>query len=277
MFPGIYDFHWDAGHIIFLGIFYTVLAIVLGTIVIATRRAVRDFRSQRAGALRWHADFEDLPDKWRRCRHELTGEVASRICPNAFYCRECSEHPKFVAARTATTLPQTGERRVAGFEVPADRLYHRGHTWVRQEEHGVLTVGLDDLGAHLLGTPDEVRLPKVGTRVVTNGTGWRAEKNGVTVRVLSPIDGEVVDVGGPDKGWYLKIKTDGDRVDTRHLLTVTEAKQWMLREVERLQTSLSADGVGAALADGGMPVEDLTMAIPAGQRDAVLGLMFLNA
>ncbi len=254
-----------------------MLVIVVSTIAIAMRRAITDFRAERAEALRWHADFEDLPDRWRRCRHELTGEVASRTCPNAFDCRHCAEHPKFVAARTSSTLAANHDPVVAGFAVPADRLYHRGHTWVRQDDYGVLTVGLDDFGAHLLGTPDEVRLPEIGSHVVTNGTGWRAKKNGVSVRVLAPIDGEVVDVGGPDKGWYLKVRPDTNPPDTRHLLTVTEAKLWMLRELERLQTSVATEGVGAALADGGMPVENLSDAIPADRRDAVMGMMFLNA
>ncbi|MHB0968526.1 MAG: hypothetical protein ACYC7A_09130 [Thermoanaerobaculia bacterium] len=44
MFPGIYEFTWDAGHIIFLGAFYTVLLIVLSTITIALFRALRIFR-----------------------------------------------------------------------------------------------------------------------------------------------------------------------------------------------------------------------------------------
>src|SRR5512142_98168 len=159
MFPGIYDFHWDAGHIIFLGIFYAVLVVVASTITIALRRAIHDFRGNRADALRWHEEFEDLPDQWRHCRHEMTGETPNRICPNAFDCRECIEHPKFLAARKAGALPEIRDRRVAGFEVPADRLYHRGHTWVKQEQGGIVTVGLDDLASHLMGKPDLLRLP----------------------------------------------------------------------------------------------------------------------
>ncbi len=279
MLPGIYDFHWDAGHIIFLGIFYTVLMIVASTIVIALRRAIRDFRGKHTEAARvqWLEEFEELPDEWRRCRHEMTGETPDRICPNAFDCRACTEHPKFLAARRAGTLPEIRDRRIAGFEVPADRLYHRGHTWARQEQGGFVTVGLDDLAAHLIGRPDRIRLPRIGTHVAANGTAWQAEKGGVSVRVLSPVDGEVVEVGGPDKEWYLKVRPDGEQADLRHLLTVTEAKQWMLREAERLQTSMALEGVGAALADGGVPVDDLTAAIPADRRDDVLGMMFLNA
>ena len=273
MFPGIYDFAWDAGHIVFLGIFYTVLMIVAATMLVALRRALRSFQAQRAEALRWHADFDDLPASARRCRHELAGEIASRLCPNGFDCRKCDEHAKFVATRREPMAP--GESRVGGFELPSDRLYHRGHTWVRREEDGTLTVGLDDLGRHLLGKPDELRLPAVGSILTTNGSGWEARKNGVSVRVLSPIDGEVIGVGDPKDRWALKVRPSGDP-DLRHLLSPAEARPWLLREIERLHLATAAEGVGAALADGGVPIDDLSTAIPPDRIDDVYGMVFLH-
>ncbi|HYM60900.1 MAG TPA: hypothetical protein VEZ11_08405 [Thermoanaerobaculia bacterium] len=278
MFPGINGFVWDAGHSIFLGIFYAVILIVLTTLIRAWLLTARDFKSHREEDLGWHADFEDLPASARACRHELSGEVDSRMCPNRFDCRYCTDHPKFVAARArqqeavAVPIPQT----VAGFELPANRLYHRGHTWVRQEADATLTVGLDDLGTHLMGKPDRVQFPHTGSRVVTNGTGWYLHKNDVMVRVLSPVDGEVIAVGGPNDEWYMKVKPSPSASGTKHLLSVAEAGPWMLREVERLHIALAADGLGAALADGGAPIDDLTKAIPPSKLDDVCGLMFLE-
>ena len=272
MFPGIYDFRWDAGHIIFLGIFYSVLVIVLTTMAIAFQRALRSFRTQRVEAIRWHADFDDLPSSMRRCRHELNGEIAERECPNAFDCRHCSQHPLFVAARKS--VPTGGEPRVAGFELPHDRLYHRGHTWVRPEEDGLMSVGLDDFASHLIGPAASLDLPKIGARIRTNGKGWKATRHGVGVRVLSPIDGEIVATGGPSDEWVLKVKPDSD--DTSHLLTPGEAKGWMLREIERLQMSIAPGATGATLADGGVPVDDLSLVIPRDQLDDVYGMVFLH-
>lgn len=277
MFPGIYEFKWDAGHIIFLGIFYAVLAIVASTMARALYRAICDFRAQRVEVVRWHADFEDLPAKDRPCRHELAGEVKSRTCENAFDCRHCKDHPRFVAMREAGELRSLPAGvRAGGFDVPGDRLYHRGHTWVREEEDGTLTVGLDDLGAHLLGRPDDLLLPAIGTRLVANGAAWRAWRNGANVRVLAPVDGEVIATGGPAEGWYLRIRPDADRADMRHLLTAAEARPWMMREAERLQVVVSGDAIGAALADGGVPVDDLSAAIPRERLEDVYGAMFLE-
>jgi glycine cleavage system H lipoate-binding protein len=274
VFPGIYDFRWDAGHFIFLGIFYSVLAIVLTTMAIALRRALGQFRSERVDALRWHADFDDLPSSVRRCRHELTGEIATRECPNGFDCRHCEKHPEFLAARTAPLA--SGEPLVAGFAVPEDRLYHRGHTWVRPELDGTFTIGLDDFASRLAGKPKHLKLPAVGKRLQANGTGWRTRRYGLDVRILAPIDGEVVATGGPDEGWYLKVKPLPEGTDTRHLLTPAEAKAWLLRELERLQITLTPETVGATLADGGTPIDDLSAAIPREKLDEVYAMVFLH-
>ncbi|HEU5162070.1 MAG TPA: hypothetical protein VFV54_02885 [Thermoanaerobaculia bacterium] len=277
MFPGIYEFTWDAGHIIFLGAFYSVLTIVLATMTIAMLRALRASRSRHAKAARWHADFEDLPEAARHCRHEIGGEVASRICERAFECRGCADHARFVEAVPPVPPAARALASVAaGIEVPEDRLYHRGHTWVRPEADGSLTVGLDGLGSRLLGVADEIQLPAPGTRLVANGPGWIARKKNALVRVLSPVDGEVVETGAPSRGWILKVRPSDDGWDLRHLLTPSEARPWMLREMERLQFALASDGVGPTLADGGVPIDDIASAIPAEQLDEVCGLMFLE-
>lgn len=269
MFPGIYDFKWDAGHIVFLGIFYSVLAVVLTTMTIAFARAIRSFRERRVEALRWHADFDDLPASARRCRHELTGELASRECPNGFDCRRCTKHAEF--AEVAMLLD---EPVAAGFAVPADRLYHRGHTWVQPDGDGTMTVGLDDLASHLLRDAWDVRMPAIGSHLVANGTGWETRHRGVDLRILSPLDGEVVGTNDGTDGWFMKIRPFSD--DMRHLLTPAEAKAWMLREVERLQLAMASDVVGGALADGGTPVDDLSSVIPREKLDEVYGMMFLH-
>src|SRR6266545_3675250 len=137
MFPWNYGFHWTPGTILFMGAFYAVLVVIAATLVKAGWRGWRDLRLQKADAIRWYVDFHDLPAQDRACRHEITGETGNRKCPHAFDCRVCEAHPKFVAALPPelTTLA-TLEEEVFGMPFPADRLYHRGHTWVKAENDG---------------------------------------------------------------------------------------------------------------------------------------------
>ena len=185
-------------------------------------------------------------------------------------------HSKLIALHPLAAAAEGGEE-IFGMSFPLDRMYHRGHTWARPEADGTVTVGLDDLGARLLGTPDSVELPLPGSRVQANGTAFRAHRREADVRVLSPVDGEVVETGGVDRGFYLRVKPIDGKIDMRHLLRDSEVKPWLMRELERLQLALTMEGASVpSLADGGVPVADIAAAYPRTDWDAVCGEMFLE-
>ena len=275
MFPWNYGFAWNTGHIVFLGAFYLVIVILAFTVAKAVWRSWRDLRARRTEAIRWHADFEDLLPRDRVCRHVLTGEFQSRECPHAFDCRQCETHGKLIAKRPVA-IPAESEEEIFGMAFPMDRFYHRGHTWVHPEPDGTVTLGLDELGQRLLGVPDALDLPVPGTKLRANGTAFRARKRNADVRILSPVDGEVVAIGAGADGWYLRVNPEGgDEQTFRHLLRGTEIAPWMLREMERLQLTLTAEGAAATLADGGVPVADIAASCPEVDWSAVCGEMFL--
>ena len=267
MFPGVDGFAWDAGHIIFLGAFFSVVTLVAITLARVWMRSLRDRTPQKEQQIRWHSDFHDLPSRMRQCRHELTGEVRQRSCPNEFDCRVCTEHPKFVRNTAAVMAEQDVQDCVAGMVIPLDRLYHRGHTWVREEPDGTVSVGLDELGKRLVGNPECVEMPARGEQVLVNGAAFHV--NGV--RVLSPVEGEVVE----SAPLSLRVRpAAGFRTD--HLLRGREVIAWMEKEIERLQLTLGGGAIGAALADGGVLSADLEREKPDADWDAVRGLMLLE-
>jgi glycine cleavage system H lipoate-binding protein len=272
MLPWNYGFTWDTGHIIFLGAFYTVLVVVATTVISAALRSRRSLHTNEEQKIRWHSDFHELPPADRACRHVLTGEFRKRECPNSFDCRECGTHAKIIE-RHPLTIDPVADTDVFGMDFPLDRYYHRGHTWAKLELDGTVTIGLDDLGRRLLGAPDSLELPVPGDHLETNGTAFRIGKRGARARVLSPVDGEVLAVEGDS----LRIKPDAsDEKAFRHLLRGPEVRPWVMRELERLQLVLSAEGAGPTLADGGVPVADMAEAYPKADWDAVCGRMFLE-
>jgi len=272
MFPGIDGFHWTVSHVVFLAIFFAVVVTIVTTIVSAALRTAHDFRSKDAIDLCWKTNFAELPEAERRCRHELAGRVMSRTCDNTFDCRHCEKYSQFAV------LPSTGVSHVGGLNYPTDRLYHRGHTWVRQEENGVLTIGLDELADHLIGRPDSVKMPELGSEIEVNETAWRMTKNGNEIRVRAPIEGKIVGIGGRESGWYLKVcprLSLQDPSTLRHLLRGREVDGWVSRELERLQLDLRAPNTPPSLADGGVLMPGLMDAMPEADWTSVLEGTFL--
>ncbi len=279
MLPWVYGFTWEAENLIFLTIFYSVAAIILVTFSVAALRASRDLKSDHIDEIRWHVDFNDLPYYAKACRHVIAGEIESRTCPNGFDCRACDFHAKLVAVKNApsrlASADDENRESMFGLDMRKDRLYHRGHTWVQKESDGTLTVGLDEFGKRILGRPDAVELPQLGTRMHVNGTGWNFRKGDAKIRVLSPVDGEVIATGGVDADYYLKIRPNAI-TDLRHLLSGAEVRAWLIREIERLQFMLASEKAGLTLADGGELVKDLPENYPNVNWDGVLGEMFLQ-
>ena len=267
-------------HIVFLGLFYTVLAVLSATVALSLFRAAQDFRARRAEAICWQATFPDLPARERVCRHEFTGEFPNRTCDKAFDCRECQTHAALVANRPSDAAPLPREARqgdVFGLEFPLDRFYHRGHAWAHPQPDGTVTVGLDALGARLVAEPDAIELPAVGSHIQTNGAAWHVRKRGADVRILSPLDGEVVATSDSQNGWYLKVKPDGGQLDARPLLRGAEIRPWIAREMERLQSALAPANQAPTMADGGVPVDDIAASYPKADWDAVCAEIFLES
>jgi Glycine cleavage H-protein len=274
MFPGVDGFAWDAGHIIFLGAFFAVLLVLAAALLWAALRSYRDESTGRVEKIRWHADFAELSPAGRRCRHELTGEIESRQCPNEFDCRVCRQHPQFVAEH-GSPQPSHSALGIGGLRLPLDRLYHRGHAWAKLERDGTYTIGPDELAQAVVGRADVIELPARGSRVFANGTGWIVRKGADTLRVLSPIDGEVLETNGTCGEWRMRVKPP-QGAKTTHLLAGSEAVAWFRREFERLQGALGDPAVGVVLADGGLLVDDLEAAYPKVDWDAVRGGVFLE-
>jgi hypothetical protein len=268
MFPGIDGFHWTAQHIIFLAVFLGVLVVIASTVAAAAARSFAGLTPQKADRIRWRSDFEDLPARDRKCRRQIAGEVSQRVCPNAFNCGECTEFMathRDVAADVGDTF---------GLDYRPSRLYHRGHTWVETQPDGTMLVGLDDLARRVLGEAEAPETPALGTHLEANGIAWQIQTAQTSVRVLAPIAGRVVDVGGPGDEWVLRVEPDAP--DAPQLLRGSEVRAWLCDELDRLQVLLTRGTPGVALADGGAIIDNLQQAVPDADWDNVVGSLMLQ-
>lgn len=273
MFPWTDGFRWTLNHVIFLSLFFCVVSTIAATVVSAIRRSARDLQAQPAAEIGWKSEFATLPRSERCCRHELAGRVSSRTCPNAFDCRHCGEYSQFAALPASVTVDNLG------IPYSNDRFYHRGHTWVEPQPDGTLAIGLDELADKLIGVPDTIAMPEVGSELALNETAWSMKKNGKKVRVRMPVEGKVVAIGSPNDQWYVKVRPQLDANDPAtlmHLLRGPEVHGWLNRELERLQLQLRTPNTQPSLADGGVLVHGLMDAVPDADWDTVLADTFLE-
>jgi glycine cleavage system H lipoate-binding protein len=162
------------------------------------------------------------------------------------------------------------------FTVPDGVSLHPGHAWARVEDDGCVAVGLDDLGHRLVGDLDAVVVPEPGTRVEQGAASVTLRAGGKDVRLLSPVDGEVVEAnrsadGSADPygaGWLFRVRPSHWRRNRAQLLSGTAARSWLEEQGRRLATRLSPEPV-PVLQDGGAPVHGIAREIDPDHWDDV--------
>jgi glycine cleavage system H protein len=211
-----------------------------------------------------------------------------------FISIDCWRHRGAAEAERALLVPDPDPARwpepvwVAGYQMPEDLHYHRGHTWVRAVSADVAVVGLDDFGRRLLGSCDEARLPSVGAWIEQGAAAVRLTVGGRAVDLVAPVQGEVLErnvqaarqpglvTSDPyGRGWLFTLRTPALRRNLSNLLSGTLARRFMEDSRERLAHQLMALS-GTVLADGGEPAADFARHLPDADwhrlvRDHLLG------
>jgi glycine cleavage system H protein len=182
--------------------------------------------------------------------------------------------PARVAVPSAVPARKPVAAAAEWFLVPADRLFHRGHAWLKSGDDGLVAVGLDDFAAKLVGPLSRVSLPAIGTDVGQGEQAWRlTAADGRSVDMLSPVDGTVVELNAavaasPDlaerdpygSGWLMKVRPSRLRANRINLMAGRAVRRWMDEAVVGLRAQF-APGLGALAQDGGLPVAGMARAI----------------
>ncbi len=184
--------------------------------------------------------------------------------------------------------PRLQPKYVAGFELAENRSYHPGHTWALQESPTLARVGLDDFGARLAGKVDAIALPKRGQWLRQGQKFATLQRNGKTVDLVSPVEGEVTAVNEKlladpaaantdpyGQGWFVSVLAPDLKVSLRNLLNGSLARKWMADAAQQLQMSLPALA-GAVAQDGGLVVHDITPQIPGVKWEEITKEFFLT-
>ncbi len=193
-----------------------------------------------------------------------------------------------VQPRVYAPPPAPTMTRDHGFEVPKGYCFHPGHTWVLDEGRQNARIGLDNFGAALLGRIDRVEVVGLNRWVRQGQKICTISRDGLSVDLLSPIEGVVVSVNKDvltdpslllkdsyKAGWICVIKAPEINLNLNNLLQGSLVGPWMQNSVLRLSAMTSQLGAAAA-ADGGLPVSGLLAQLEPGVQRAMIREFFLT-
>lgn len=194
-----------------------------------------------------------------------------------------------VAAQEPVLVPAMANAEVAGgYAIPSHLRYHPGHTWLARERKNVNRVGVDSFAAAFTAGVEKIDLPKAGQWVRQGQKVVTLHRNGEKVEIVSPVEGEVVEVNARiaedasllrqdpyGEGWLMTVFAPDDESPSRNLLPTTLVANWMREAADRL-FAMQPQLAGATAADGGEPVQEPALALDAKTWSAAGREFFLD-
>jgi glycine cleavage system H lipoate-binding protein len=188
---------------------------------------------------------------------------------------------KSVAPEPAKVAPFLSAMNVVeGFKTPANLAYHPGHGWAMKESRQGVRVGLDEFASRIIGQIDQLDLPARGRWLRQGERGWTVTRGAHRFEMLSPIEGEVVEVNQEvlrnpalahddpyGAGWLLAVQAPAVDGNMKNLLHGRVAQRWMEESVSALHTRVNPESQ-VYLQDGGHPIADMLSLIPESEWDA---------
>ena len=109
-------------------------------------------------------------------------------------------------------------------DVPPDLCYAATHEWAKQDEEGLIVVGISDHAQDALGDIVYIELPEVGQQIVVGEEAGVVESVKAASDVYAPVSGTVEEINdtledAPETvnqdpygdGWFFKLKVSDER------------------------------------------------------------------
>ncbi len=211
----------------------------------------------------------------QKCRHMLSGRIASKICVHDFDCMTCTYHQMMDDENLNLATGKVSTEIADGFELAANYYYHPGHVWARVEYGGRVRIGMDDFAARLIGRPDGITLPDLGDMVFQGKPFAGISRGSFTTRILCPLEGIVV-AKNPEilkspglitrspyqEGWIMVLEPLKLQARLKKLLFQEKSYAWLENESSRLAGRLSGETSYRLAATGGRAIDDIFGQLP---------------
>ena len=133
-------------------------------------------------------------------------------------------------------------------EVPLELGYAATHEWAKQDEEGLIVVGISDHAQDALGDIVYVELPEVGQQIVAGEEAGVVESVKAASDIYAPVSGAVEEINdaledSPETvnqdpygdGWFFKLKVTDER-ELDDLLVRTPTKSSAKARINKINT-----------------------------------------
>jgi len=149
--------------------------------------------------------------------------------------------------------------------IPSNIFFSKGHTWLKRNNDGLISIGIDEFGIMALGALSIFDCAPVGKELKRGEIIFEGAYGNKKVKFLSPINGIIKSVNenilgkkisNPYETWGVQIDLDNFSDNKKMFLSGKEASNWIKKESIKLKDfiinhSLKTDLAGATMFDGG--------------------------
>ncbi|MCG8619574.1 MAG: glycine cleavage system protein H [Desulfobacterales bacterium] len=231
----------------------------------------------------WQDKLNQRPPSRRPCIHHMKGRIDFKTCPRSYHCTDCEFDQFFQDQfKVYARVEQVDFTHVRGFSLPAGYYLTPGHTWIKLEGDGMVSIGLDDFAARLLGRFDRFSAPLMGKALNRGRSAFTLGREGNTVTFTAPVTGVVTAVNPKvlkkpaviadspyTEGWLLTLFCNDLKAELKHLMFMDSATRFLDVAAKELYDYLEAE-TGLAAADGGELVPDICGNLPGRPWEALV-------
>ena len=216
--------------------------------------------------------FLKLPVSQRKCRYMRMGIFSRKLCPNNYECWNCEVDQRFedyygTHGLFLLTKMRDEEIKVAGFKLPLDRMYTRGHVWIKQIGK-IIRIGIDDFARQIIGPVQAIKLPGIGMMVDKGEPIWVLSGSDKILTMFSPVEGKIVDVNpniidspflirmdAYERGWIMDIEPENLPRDVSSFKYGRAVEGWIRLDSDQLHELIQIETSIDSLWDGPLPVD----------------------
>ena len=137
---------------------------------------------------------------------------------------------------------------IKGYNFPDELYYHEDHSWVRVEDDGTVTIGMNDFFQQAAGDITYVDLPFEGDEVEAGEVCGKVQSSKWIGKLVAPVSGEITEVNEAldsdstlinkdpyGEGWIVKISPTNLDEELAKLMTVNTLTPWLEKEIKRAE------------------------------------------